>query len=178
MCPVGDHAPGEGEHVDNASPTTLSSELRKTQKATRRLLALVEQAPQLVESENIQEQLAAFADAKIPTAQELFRGTLAGIIPGEGVMILYRRAKQSFHAALPAVIDMFFEKMQKGADCKYSERLLVEAMKGMGALVPSEPVSKEEREQDITNEEIAAMSTEDLMQKLREGAGFADSEND
>lgn len=161
------------EHTERQTPGALTAELRETQRTARSLLRLVRRAEDA--PDGVVESLEDFAEADIPRAKELARAALAGVVPEEGILILWRRAKQAFHAAAPAVMDMYFEKMEKGSGSPYSERLLVEAMKGMGMMVPGEPVSEKDRETGMSSEDVQGLSNEELMERLRAGAGFGES---
>lgn len=157
---------GNGQH-DTPAPQ-FTAELRDTQRSARALLALVDHdaLTDLEGGSDVLESLEQFAQAKIPTARALARAALVGAIESHGIYILWTRARKAFMAAAPAVMDMFLEKMEKGHDCKYSERLLVEAMKGTGMLTVSEPVSDEDRQRMITDEELKQLSDEELRERL------------
>ena len=161
---------GDGDFVE-PTPGDLTKELRTTQKTTPALLGLI----RLQENPDpdVIQTLEMYEDAHIPRARALARAAFAGAIPAEGIMILWRRAKLAFHAAAPSVMDMYLTKMELGHRCPFSERLLVEAMKGMGILQPTAPVDDEARVKELTSSEVKSMSNDDLMEQLRVEAGFS-----
>jgi hypothetical protein len=69
-------------------------------------------------------------------------------------------------AAGPAVIDMFLAKMEN-EKLPYSERLLVESMKGMGFLVPSTPVDDTARAKQMQPDDIKALPDDALDDMLK-----------
>lgn len=154
----------------------FTKELRETQRSAKALLAVIdsERVKDLGVSDEDIASLAEFATVKIPKARDLARAALVGAIPNEGVFLLWNRARKAFMAAGPAIMDMFLEKMEKGGDCKYSERLLVEAMKGTGMLSASEPVSTEDRAAMISTDELRQLPDDELAQKLRDATKQGD----
>ncbi len=153
----------------------FTKELRETQKSARALLSLVDhEIVADMGGEDVVEALEQFTSVKIPSARALARAALVGAIEGQQVYILWSRARKAFMAAAPAVMDMFLEKMELGLGCPYSERLLVEAMKGTGMLTASEPVSDEGRTAMITNDEVAQLTDEQLRERLKRHETEAD----
>jgi hypothetical protein len=165
-----------GTHTDNANPADFTQELRSTQRSAKALLSIIdtEAVRNIGLDDQAVEELEAFAEAKIPTARALARAALVGAVDSNGIYLLWSRARKAFMAAAPAVMDMFPEKMEKGPGCRYSERLLVEAMKGTGMLTQSEPVNEDDRAAMMTNEEVRGLSDEDLRRKLLGGTRDGD----
>lgn len=156
-------------HTDSADPSTLLAEMRQTQKATGALVRVIA-ASALPEEQRatLLADLTTFQEAKLPSARALYRATLAGGIPDDTIFILWNRAKRAFMASAPSVIDLFLAKMENET-LPYSERLLVEAMKGMGILVPSSPVDAKQRDAALAPAQIRTMTDEELRRQLQEG---------
>lgn len=149
---------------------SFTKELRDTQKSAKALLKVIdsEAVRDLGVNEEAVQALEEFTNAKIPTARALARAALVGAIPNEGIYLLWNRARKAFMAAGPAIMDMFLEKMELGHNCKYSERLLVEAMKGTGMLTAGEPVSNDDRAAMISSDELRELSDDELRQQLHD----------
>lgn len=162
---------GTASHTDSAKPSALVQEMRTAQKHAKALVRLIETSePGAMEAASRASVLAdmqVFVDADIPSPRALYRATLAGGLDSATIFVLWNRARKSFMAAGPAVVDMFLAKMENER-LPYSERLLVEAMKGMGMLVPSSPVDDNQRKQTITKDAVARMTDEELNRHLLE----------
>lgn len=158
--------------VDQANPVTFVAELRATQRVAGTLLRLIErtETTALPGGAEVVQALEGFVEAQIPTARALARAALAGAFEQNQIYILWARTRRAFHAASPAVMDMFLAKMENEG-LQYSERLLVEAMKGLGLLTPSEPTKTGEREDMLTKQDVREMPQDELDRRLAEGMG-------
>lgn len=161
-------SPVNGDGAHDPQPGQFTSELRDTQRSARALIALVDHdaLKDLSGGTEVLDALAAFENASIPTARQLARAALVGAIEGTGIYMLWNRARRAFMAAAPSVMDMFLEKMEKGAACPYSERLLVESMKGMGMLQQSEPIDDAARTKMLTSDEVQELTDDELRERL------------
>lgn len=161
----------DATHVDASdSASLLVKQMRDAQRQAGALVRLIKTSTDFTEEQRaaITNDLKVFVDAEIPSARALYRASLAGGLETETIYLLWRRAKQSFMACGPAVIDMFLAKMEN-EKLPHSERLLVEAMKGMGFLVPSAPVDDAKRKDEITVSEVKKMSDKELREQLESG---------
>lgn len=155
---------------DPAQAATFTEELRATQRVAGTLLRLIDRTETVALPGGAEAVTALqdFVDAQIPTARALARAALAGAFEQNQIYVLWARTRRAFHAASPAVMDMFLAKMENEA-LPYSERLLVEAMKGLGLLTPSEPTKTGEREDMLTRQDVREMTQEELDRRLSEG---------
>lgn len=153
-----------------ADPVRFTDELRSTQRVATTLLRLIQrtEVEALPGGTEAVRALEEFAEVEIPTARALARAALSGGFDQNQVYILWARTRRAFHAAAPAVMDMFLSKMQDER-LPFSERLLVEAMKGMGLLTQSEPTKTGERESMLTNQDVRSMTADELDRRLAEG---------
>lgn len=172
---------GTASHTDAQTPSALVQTLRQTQRQADALVRLI-QAQDPANSALTPEQrtsvladLQTFVDAEIPTPRALYRATLAGGIAGQAIFVLWNRARQAFHASAPSVVDMFLAKMEN-EKLPYSERLLVEAMKGMGMLVPSTPQSDDERKVALSRDALRNMPDDELNRLLRDEIDGTDAD--
>ena len=156
--------------IDGESARSFTEELRATQRVTTTLLRLIDrtEVTALPGGDAAVSALAEFSEAKIPTAREFARAALAGVFDQNQIYILWARTRRAFHAAAPAVMDMFLAKMENEG-LPYSERLLVEAMKGLGLLTQSDPVKSGEREDMLTRQDVRELTQDELDRRLAEG---------
>jgi hypothetical protein len=162
-------AEGEVRHVDAQEPSALVQQLRQTQRTAGALVRLIKSSDHGIPEDQRKTLLAdlqMFVDAEIPTPRALYRASIAGALDTETVFILWTKARKSFMAAGPAVIDMFLAKMEN-EKLPYSERLLVESMKGMGFLVPSTPVDDTARAKQMQPDDIKALPDDALDDMLK-----------
>lgn len=155
---------------DPAQAASFTEELRATQRVAGTLLRLIDrtETTALPGGNEVVTALQEFTEAQIPTARALARAALAGAFEQNQIYILWARTRRAFHAAAPAVMDMFLAKMEDEG-LPYSERLLVEAMKGMGLLTPSEPTKTGERENMLTRDDARELTEDELNRRLAEG---------
>lgn len=175
---MSDETQSTAQHLDaNESASALVKQMRDAQKQAGALVKLIQSSTDFTPEQRvaITNDMKMFVDAEIPNPRALYRATLAGGLDNETIYLLWRRAKQSFMATAPAVIDMFLAKMGD-EKLPHSERLLVEAMKGMGLLVPSAPVDDEKRKNEITTDTVKRMTDEELNNALRSGIEGGDDE--
>ena len=98
-------------------------------------------------------------------ATDMAGAALLTELPGEAAFVLWNRARRALHSLAPIVMMRLADKLDD-ANAPGSERVLIDVAKGIGLLVPGQPIDDQERDTAINRKDLADVSTSDLRRRL------------
>ena len=158
----------DGETTHNPiTPYRRSVDLNRALRGIEHVVKLHERdgkLPQDVDEGTVEIAKRTISELKATDVAALM---LTENVPGDVALVMWNRARRALYALAPVVVMRLADKLDN-AQAPGSERILSEVARGLGLLVPGEPLKATGREDEIRREDLADMTDDELDRRLKE----------